>query len=369
MLDKIVLEDEVNPRGKLTKLPYFRFCPYWLDGNKSGVLDDIIDLNRQENQSRTEILRSLKGTLNSGWKVGGGTEKKKQELADYGSVDGYVVDESNFSGKVEKWEPNSIPAGHFAQSEQLEHDIKVVSGVDDAFLGYETGAKESGRAISLKQQQSQLMGNDIFRNFNRTLTAFGNYVIEVILNNGVYTREEVRAIVSDSTLIDTKHKDEAYRELVGQVGASLPQPSMPMQPNPMMLQQIRPEDQPRVMQSIKAGITGAQIYASEYPRLVNNMDEVIEEYAILKMMDDLEREDLGEYGIRVTTSPSAPTIQMANLMELMAIQDKYQTIPPDIILEASSLPNKDKIIERMKQVQAQQAQMAQQPQMQPQPAA
>ncbi|RKY05244.1 MAG: hypothetical protein DRP56_09125, partial [Planctomycetota bacterium] len=127
MLGKVVLEDTENPHDDVEGFPYFRFCPYWHEGDFAGILDDIIELNREENQSRTQIKKNLTQTLNTGWKVKGGTKKKKQELADFGSVDGLVLDESEYGNGAEKIEGNSVPIGHFAQAEQMERDIKLVS--------------------------------------------------------------------------------------------------------------------------------------------------------------------------------------------------------------------------------------------------
>jgi hypothetical protein len=72
---------------------------------------------------------------------------------------------------------------------------------------------------------------------------------------------------------------------------------------------------------------------------------------------------VGEYGIKVEESPSNPTIRFANFEMLLEMAKLYgPIIPPDMVIEASDVHNKDQIIQRVQQTMQAQAQAAQQQQ-------
>ncbi len=359
MLGSEMLEDTVSPFGDdISDLPMFRFSPYWDDGYSNGVIDDIIGLNREENIHRTQAIKIINTTANSGWKTKGGTQQKKKELANVGSVEGIVIDETEYGNSVEKIAPNPLPTGLFMMGQQFEQDIKRVSGFDDATMGYETGAKESGRAIGLKQQQNQVSAEPIFDNFYRTLNLAGNFVLKVIRKLNIYTEQEIIEVVENSSLIDVKLMEKARSMFIAQTGSELPEPAPIQPPPPEVLAAIRPQDKVQVMQTIAQGMSGAQEYTKAYPRLKTAYDDMIKQHAIAMLMEELKSDSVADYGIVVTVSASSPTERLARFMEMDAVQSKYpNTIPADIFIDATDLPNKDEIKARIQQVQQQQMQM------------
>lgn len=367
MLGVEVLEDNISPYGEgISELPIFRFSPFWDLGYANGLIDDVISLNREENIHRTQTVKILNNTVNSGWKTNGGSPAAKNELKNYGSVDGVIIDQTQFGGSVEKIEPNPLPQGMFVLSQQFEQDIKRVSGLDDATMGYQTNGSESGRAIGLKQQQNQVSAGPVFDNFYRTLELLGNFVLKVIQTNNIYTDDEIIQTVGESDLLDMKMLEKARNMFIAQTGAELiePAPVLPLPPEAMMA--IRPEHKVQVLQTVQQGIAAAQEYAKAYPRLKSEYDEVIKQHAILMMLQELKNDKLGQYGVTVTVSPSAPTERLARFLEMDALQSKYgDLIPPDIFIDATDLPNKEEIKARVKQqMQAVQQQAQQAAQMQ-----
>ncbi len=361
MLGAVVLEDIKQPYGDgISDLPVFRFSPFWDLGYANGLVDDVISLNREENIHRTQSVKIMNNTVNSGWFTKGGSEQAKNSLKNYGSVDGVVIDKTQFGGEVEKIQPNPLPQGMFVMAQQFEQDIKRVSGFDDATMGYQTPGTESGRAIGLKQQQNQVSAEPVFDNFYRTLELLGNFVLKVIKTNNIYTDDEIIQTVGESDLLDMKMLEKAQNMFVAQTGAELvrPAPVMPLAPEVMMA--IRPEDKVQVLQTVQNGIAAAQEYAKAYPRLKSEYDEVIKQHAILMMLQELKDDRLGQYGVTVTVSSSASTERLARFMEMDALQSKYgDLIPPDIFIDATDLPNKEEIKARIKQ-QMQTMQMQQQ---------
>lgn len=360
MLGKTMLDDVVSPFGdEIYDLPVFRFSPYYDDGYAMGQIDDIISLNREENIYRTQITKILNKTANSGWKVGSTANRAAaDELKNYGDVDGYILDVSKFGNSAEKIEPNQLPVGLFTMSQKFEDDVKKVSGIDDASMGIDSGKAESGRAISLKQQQNSISVEIAFSNFYYTLELFGKYLLDVIRRTKCYTDDEIKAIVSESSLIDTEMIEKARMEVEYKIGAGLPQPKPLMPIMPQQLAAVRPEDRPMVLDTMKQGLEGAELYNKRYPYMKANYDEMVKLLAIEKLMEKLRSDVIYNYGVKVTVSPTAPTERMLRFMELDSLNKAYPgIIPPDILIDTTDLPNKEELKARYQQ-------MAQQPQLQ-----
>ena len=355
-----MLEIETNPYGEdLTDFPVFRFCPYWDLGWASGVLDDAVSLNSEENIHRTQTIRLLNQTANSGWITGGGTPANINKLKNFGSVEGVVIDKTDYGNFLEKIKSNKLDSGFFTMGIQFEQDIKRVTGVDDATQGYDTGRTESGRAIKLKQMQNQVSAEPVFNNFYYTLQLMGEYLLRLLRKNEYYTDNEIKFIVSESSLLDAQFLQKAQGILVAQLGADLPMPQQPMPIDPMAMTMIRDEDKLQVIEDMQYGMEAAAQYGKSYPMLKQRWDEVIKRQAVEMLLQEIKTDKFGEYGVKVTVSPSAPTERLARFIEMDALQSKYgQIIPPDLFIDATDLPNKEEIKARLQQ-QQQMMQMAQ----------
>ncbi|HUV63536.1 MAG TPA: hypothetical protein VMW24_06525 [Sedimentisphaerales bacterium] len=363
MLGETMLEDTPNPLGdNVSDYPIVRYSPMWDSGYAVGVLDDVVDLNKEENIHRTQTVRILNQTANSGFVVGSANDKKwLAALKKFGSVMGIVIPKDKFGGSVEKITPNQLPAGHFTMAKQFEQDVKRVSGVDDASQGYGTSQSESGRAINLKMTQNRMSNEPFFDNFYRTLEIFGNLLMHVQLNNEFYTNDEIWAIVDESSLIDSKLMAQARFKLQSTYAFNLPQPMMPPPMDPAGMQFVKPQDRIRVMDTMRQGVEGARQYAQAYPQMSETWDQAVKASAIESLLKKL-REDKGMYGVKVTISPSAPTERMAQFMQVDALMSKYgQLIPPDVFIDLTDLPEAKREQIKMRLMQAQQAQ-AQAPQ-------
>lgn len=358
LLGNFMLEDIEEPLGPgVSDYPIVRFSPIWDQGFACGALDDITSLNKEENIHRTQTIRILNQTANSGWFVG--TDDRKDYvslLKNFGSVPGVVIPLDKFGGKVEKIEPNQPPGGHYTMSSQFEQDIKRVSGVDDASQGYETGRGESGRAINLKIQSNRSANEIMFDNFYRSLEIFGNTQLKVQMVNDFYTDDEIRMVVSESSMIDPKLIAQAKHRFTAQLGADLPQPK-PLPPvTPEFVSNIRPQDKVRTMQQMQQGAQAAQDYMKAYPQLAETWDQIIKADAVEMLLRQL-RADKGLYGVKVVISPSSPTERMSQFMQMDALMSKYgQLIPPDVFIDMTELPPEKKEQIKARLMQAQQAQ-------------
>jgi len=368
-----LMEDVENPYGEgIDFYPCVKYVPLWRPTYERGILDDITSLNYEENLRRTQVARLLNLTTNSGWKVAKVVdENARRELQQFGSVPGYIADESKFGGKVEKIEPNQLSQGHMLLAQQSSDDIKEVSNVNAAVQGYDQGTKnEPGVVLTLRKQQGEAANSSVFRNFRATLEMLGNKLLAILDKMDIYTDTEIRQIVQESHLIDSKMIEKANKLFYNQVGTTLQPPAIPPVPGPEMWDMVQPEDMEMVFDEVKNGIEGAKIYASKFPAMKDTFDGAIKELAIRMLLESLRDGDINQYGIKVVLSPSTYTARMRIFEIMMGIEDKYGVIPPDIMLEYTDLPNKDEIIARIRSsMQAQQQQTQQQTQPQAQPAA
>jgi hypothetical protein len=357
MLGTNMLEDKASPFGPdVTDLPVFRFSPYFYQGYASGQLDDVVSLQQMENIFATQTIKILNKTANSGHKI-----KKKinqadfNELKNYGDVDGYVIDESKFGGKVEKIEATQLPLGHYTMMNQFENDQMKVGGIDESTLGLGSGGgAESGRAIGLKQKQNKMSSETAFDKFYYTLELLGEYMLLVVRKNDIYTNEEIKKIVSASSLIDEDMMMRARLKLEGQVGAGLPEPQ-PLPPiTPEFFDQVKPEDKPRLLETIQRGQDAAMQYQNAYPALKANHDEVVKSMAANELLTFLKSDAVAEYGVKVTISPTAPTERMLQWMMMDSINQSYPgAIPFEIMIDGTDLANKEEIKAKYQQAQQQ----------------
>ncbi len=94
---------------------------------------------------------------------------------------------------------------------------------------------------------------------------------------------------------------------------------------------------------------------------------------IMEVVEDSEMENMhptqilaalrmwktGQYGCKLSTRPTSPTVRMTNFDALMQIANAGLPIPPEALMEYVDIPNKEKILESMRQSQQQKQQMEQ----------
>ena len=353
------LEHQVDPFGKeISDYPVFRFSAFWKDGKASAFLDDIIQLNREKNIHRTQQIKILNNTANTGFLTKGGTKGKKQELANYGSVDGVVIDQSEYGGSVEKMQPNALPAGHYTMDQTFSNDLEKVSGIDEATLGLRGKSQESGRARLLQDTKNKRSSEMIItHNFFHTLELLGVFLLKIIRYNNLYTPAEVRQIVSESTLIDKRLQDKARARLERRTGAALPRPAALPPIGPEIMAGIRPEDQTDVLETIQAGTQAATEYLQEFPKLQQEFEDIVKEEAINMLLEELKDDGIAEYGIKVGLSPSTPTAKLSALAAVSAATEMGIPPTPEVVIDLLDIqPDiKEKWKSELKQQQVQMA--------------
>ncbi len=265
----IVLEDIADPYTGFTQFPYYRFCPYWVDGYVMGVTQNLMGPQQEVNKRRSQALHNLNQTANSGFKVKKVLNNYDRHLAKHGSTPGVVLDESKAGGKIERIEPAPLSEGHITASKMSADDMKEISGANPDLLGHMLeGHNESGKAIELRQAQGMKVVEVMFDNFNRTQKLVALGLVDLIRFTNVYSDQEIRAIASENN---------------------------------------------------------------------ENID-----------MNLLHSKRFGRYGIKVKSSSSSPTARYADFMAMLEIARMYpEQIPPEVVVENSTLANKEVIVSKI----------------------
>jgi hypothetical protein len=194
----IVLEDIRDPYSGMTAFPYFRFCPYWVDGYVMGVVQNLQGPQQEVNKRRSQALHNLNQTANSGFKVKKILNNYDKILAKHGSKPGAVLDESKAGGKIERIEPAPLSEGHIKVAQMSADDMKEISGANPDLLGHMMeGILESGKAIELRQAQGMKVVEVLFDNFSRTEKLLAIGLVDMIRFTDVYSDNEIRAIASE----------------------------------------------------------------------------------------------------------------------------------------------------------------------------
>jgi hypothetical protein len=347
MIGDVLLTHTEDPFDGMTLYPIVRFAPYYDHGYEYPPVQNLIGPQKLLNFTFSSLVNIVKGLANSGWKVNGGSETAKEWLEDHSSEDGIIIDTSKFGNKVDKIEPNPYPAGYDILTQRGKENMREIAQV--RVEAPESG-KESGKALAIREQQSQKTKGIIFRNWNQTNILLAQVLVELIRNTNVYSDEEIMAIVDEEDLIDQEIMDNAKGIVISQLQEQGMQiPSAPEPPNPIRARTAEPEIQARMLEVFQAE-------ADTYQKFVTQVEEMAKPIAkdiILKLLRSMQQ---GRYGVKVDTSPMAPTMRFARNLEVLALDRQLleggrRGISREMLIDMSDVPNKEEIMNEEPPVQ------------------
>ncbi len=351
----IFLEDRVDEFNfaqtggtMFTVVPYHA---YFSKGWIAGMAEDMIGTQEEINFSRSMVLNLMKQTSNSGWKIGKDPTGHNQAwLEAHGGEDGIVLNMNKFGGTVDRLAPNPVPAGFSLITEQAKTNLQLISNVrTEQPTSDETS--QSGKAILAKQNAANTGSASIFSNWDYTLTILTKIIAEIIRHNDVYSDQEIKAIVEEDDLLDGELMTQARQQVqqqLEQLGVEIPEPIQ------VQLDQIQalPEEQRSLL---------AQSLASENPlfaqlnQLIDQMARPIAEQLLLEELHSIRK---GEYNTSVTLNRFALTHRLSKAIEVFDLNDAliasgHMPVDRETLIEATDVPDKERIIERGKEQQRQ----------------
>lgn len=180
------------------------FYPYFRRGKTRGMIEDLIDPQREKNKKRSVMTDILNRNANSGWIYEENTLDSDQEenLRRYGSAPGINVKwkrKGENAERPQRIEPGGFPQGLDRLEEKAADDMHQISGINESALG-QLDRVQSGRAIEARQRQAVLSIQMYSDNFARSNKLKGGVCLSLYQN--FYTEPRVyRVLGEDSSLV------------------------------------------------------------------------------------------------------------------------------------------------------------------------
>jgi len=282
-----------------------------------GIVRGLRDLQEEYNKRRTQELRHLNSSVNSGMFIPKDAldSNNQKLLKEYGSSPGVRIfyDPAKTGGaSPDSWKVNPTPLsqGHAQLAAENAQDIKEASGVNPDLLANDSES-QSGRAILLKQRQGLVMVQESLDNYAQTKEILGRFILSQL--GEVYTIESAMKVLGDGFIRDN-FKKPTFNELGDP--------------------QLGPDGQ-----------------------LQTEVDEDMARLVVNKVLTDSA---IGKYDVTIGEGTFNETIQIANFMTLMEMAGKGIPIPPQVLVEESTLApgQKEKIVAGIQKQQAAMAQMS-----------
>ena len=304
-------------RGKSWSYPNWKGYPfvpvmcYWLQvpldkGDRAlavqGVTRGMKDVNSQYNKRKTQELRHLNQSANSGWLSTEEAWANEDEVRNFGASPGVLLKYKQGHEKPERITPTPLSQGHAQLAAENTQDLKELSGINADLLAMQEGGQASGRAISLRQRQGLVMVQKIFDNLSQSKWILGKFILSQL--SQIFDLESAARVLGEAFITEN-----FSRPVMAPVAGPTGEPVMAPQVDPMTGQPQMEIDQERLMQTLT------------------------------KVLEDT---GLGKYDIAVGESATNETVKYANYTTLLDMASKGVPIPPDVLVDESQISNASK---------------------------
>lgn len=195
----VLIFDAWSPYKTYTKVPFF---PYFRRGVTRGMIEDLLDPQREINKKRSSIQDILNRNANSGWMYHENALDPEQEenLRRFGAMPGINLKYKNVpnagagGGKPERIEPGNYPQGLDRLEEKAGTDMFQISGINESALG-QLDRVQSGKAIEARQRQAVLAIQPYQDNFSRSKKLVGRKMLEIFQNH--YTEPRMYRLLGE----------------------------------------------------------------------------------------------------------------------------------------------------------------------------
>lgn len=341
MYGDILVEHIEDPFDGMNLYPIVRFAPYFDHGYEYPPVENLKGPQKLINYAFSSLVNILKNLSNSGWKVRKGTQRWIEWLEEHGGEDGLVIDLSKFGDAVEKITTTEYPTGFDIITERSKQNMREISQTQ--LVVPRRGQAESGKAKQIDEIRQQRTKGIIFRNWNQTNILIARVLVELIRNTDVFSDDEIMAIVDEEDLLDAKILDQAKGIILNQIqqqGGKIPEP--PKQPNPIRVRNAPPEQQAQMLDAFQEDMALFQ----QFVERVEQAAVPIAKDIILTLLRKMQQ---GRYGIKVDTSPMAPTVRIMRQLETLELDKRLieggrPGISRKKLIEISDVQDKEEII-------------------------
>lgn len=188
----VTLYDKWSKYDHLTKVGYF---PYFRRGQTRGMVEDLLDPQREVNKRRSAEIEIVGKSGNTGWKYHESSlsEPNKELLKRLGAMPGYNM-EWKGDHEPKRIEPGVPPIAMEKLENKSADDLKIISSINESATG-ELDRVQSGRAVEARQRQTVIGVQIYLTNFSRSKGLVGKRVLSQIQSN--YTEQRIFRIMGE----------------------------------------------------------------------------------------------------------------------------------------------------------------------------
>jgi len=294
----------------------FRYSGHLTSDNRhlavTGITRGIADLNRELNKRRTQELRHLNQSANSGWLTPENAWVDRDVVRDFGSTPGVNIEYKLEIGKPERMFPTPLSQGHAQLAAENSNDIKEASGINADLLASASGGQDSGRAIAIRQKQGLVMVQGLFDNLSRTKKRLGKFILSQL--GEIYTVERAMKVVGEAFIAQNFSEPVMGPMIDPKTGRPA---ANPQTGQPILVPQVDPQ-------------TGRPVTQVNQNAAMEFFNQVL--------MD----KDLGKYDVVVGEAVSQETVLLGNYMTLMDMAKQGIPVPPDVLIDESMISSSHK---------------------------
>ncbi len=302
-----------------------------------GVVRGIKDLNEEYNKRRTQEIRHLNASANSGFDIEENQliDGEEEKLKNMGSAPGIVIKRRSGSAPLIRISPMPLSQGHAQLAAENAQDLKEASGVNPDLLANDSQS-QSGRAILLKQRQGLQMIQELLDNYGVTKKNVGKFIISQLPE--IFTTQSAMRVLGQAFIAEnfTVPTNIVLDRGLRKVAEGEEDQLTDLEREVMLTYPGHPAEEPIVDSE------GNQLTVVD----TDTANEVVSNV--------LNNKELMKYDIAIGEGPYQDTIRLANFMEMKELAQQGVPIPPNVLVELSMIPegNKKNIIAQL-QAQAQ----------------
>ncbi len=191
----MMVYDDWSPYPTYTITGYF---PYFRRGVTRGMVEDLIDPNKEVNKRRSSRIDAVTRMPHSGWQhhESSLSAKEKNKLKHHGGEAGYIMEwKGDPSMRPTKIEASATPTALSDLEREASDDLLEVSGINESALG-QVDIGQSGKAIEARQRQSVIAVQLYMTNWSRSKTLFGVKQLEIVQDH--YTEARTFRILGEN---------------------------------------------------------------------------------------------------------------------------------------------------------------------------
>lgn len=195
MCGDMILYDAPSFYDAFTMTGYF---PYFRRGVTRGMVEDLVDAQKEKNKSHNNRVEIESKTANGGWLYGDDAFDAVQEanLKKFGSQPGVNIKyKANAKNKPERIDASPPATAYERLERSSDEDMHRISGINETALGQESNKAQSGRAYEALQRQAVVSVQMYMDHFRRTKHLLGQRHLHIIQN--YYTEQRIYRVTGE----------------------------------------------------------------------------------------------------------------------------------------------------------------------------